>query len=140
MSMRMNPYLVMNGNAREAVAFYQKALDATLVGLQTFGDMPSDPNHPTPDAMKDLVMHAMLKVGETDLMFSDTMPNMPHQPGNQVQVTLVTDSAATSQRIFAALSEGGQVIMPVQETFWSPAYGQLTDKFGVPWQINTEAK
>lgn len=140
MTMRMNPYLVMNGNAKEAVSFYETALGAKLVALMTFGEMPSDPNHPLPDGVKDRVMHAMLKVGETDLMFSDTMPGMEHQIGNHVTVTLVTDDPAQARAIHAALAEGGRISMPMQETFWSPAYGQVTDKYGVPWQISTEKK
>lgn len=140
MTVRLNPYLVMNGNAKEAVAFYEKALNAKNMGVQTFADMPADPNHPVPDAIKDRVLHAMLRVGDTDLMFSDNMPGMEHRVGNHVNVTIVTDDADTARRMFDGLSEGGTVTMPMQQTFWSPAYGQVTDKFGVPWQISTEAK
>ena len=142
MAVRMNPYLVMDGNAKEAVAFYEKALDAKNMGVQTFGEMPGDPNHPMPEAAKDRVMHALLKVGETDLMFSDTFPGMPYpyQTGNNVNIAIVSDDADRSRRIFDALAEGGQVTMPLQQTFWSPAYGQLTDKFGVVWQVTTEVK
>ncbi|MFZ5825808.1 MAG: VOC family protein [Bacillota bacterium] len=140
MAVRMNPYLVMDGNGREAVAFYEKALDARVIGVQTFGEMPPDPNHPIPDGVKDRILHALLKVGETDLMLSDTFPGMPYQTGNHVTITIVTDDAGRSKQIFDALAEGGQVTMPMQETFWSPAYGQVTDRFGVPWQITTEVK
>lgn len=140
MAVRMNPYLVMDGNAREAIAFYEKALDAKVMGVQTFGEMPADPNHPMPDGVKDRILHALLKVGETDLMFSDTFPGMPYQTGNHVNIAIVTDAADNSRQIFDALAEGGRVTMPMQETFWSPAYGQVTDKFGVVWQITTEGK
>lgn len=140
MTVRMNPYLVMNGNAKEAVAFYEKALDAKVENLMTFADMPPDPNQPVPDSVKDRVMHALLKVGETDLMFSDTMPGMPYQTGNHVNISISNNSVDRSKQIFAALAEGGQVTMPFQEVFWSPGYGQVTDKFGVPWQINTDPK
>lgn len=140
MAVRMNPYLVLDGNAREAIAFYEQALRAQVVGVQTFGEMPPDPNHPIPDGVKDRILHAMLKVGETDLMFSDTFPGMPYQTGNHVTIAIVTDNVTTSKELFDALAEGGQVSMPMQETFWSPAYGQLTDKFGVGWQVTTEVK
>jgi PhnB protein len=139
-TLRLNPYLVMNGNAREAVAFYAKALDAKSMGMQTFGEMPADPNHPMPDEAKDRILHAMLKVGETDLMFSDTFPGMPYQTGNNLTIAIVTDDAAKARQMFEGLAEGGQVTMPMQKTFWSPAFGQVTDKFGVAWQISTEAK
>lgn len=138
MAVRMNPYLVMDGNVKEAIAFYKQALDAKVVGVQTFGEMPAGADHPMPDDVKDRVMHALLKVGETDLMFSDTYPGMPYETGNHVNIAIVTDDAGTSKQIFDALAEGGQVKMPMQETFWSPAYGQVTDKFGVAWQVTTE--
>lgn len=140
MAVRMNPYLVMNGNGREAVAFYEKALGAKAVGVQTFGEMPPDPNHPIPENVKDRILHALLKVEETDLMLSDTFPGMPYQTGNHVTIAIVTDDAGRAKRIFDALADLGQVKMPLQETFWSPAYGQVTDKFGVTWQISTEVK
>jgi PhnB protein len=139
MTVHMNPYLVLDGNAKEAIAFYQKALDGTVVAVQTLGDMPPDPSHPAmPDAMKDRVMHGHLKVGEADLMFTDTYPGMPYQKGNNVQIALTSTDADTARKLFDALSEGAQVHMPLQQTFFSPAYGQLTDKYGVTWQILTE--
>lgn len=140
MALRMNPYLVMGGNGKEAVAFYQKALGAELLGLMTFGEAPSDPSHPVPDEAKDRVMHAHLKVGQTDLMLSDTFPGQPLQSGNQVNVTIVTDDADQARQIFDALAEGGTIRMPFQQTFWSPGYGALADKFGVEWQVSTETK
>jgi PhnB protein len=138
MVVRMNPYLVMDGNAKEAIAFYETALAAKVITVQTFGEMPDDPNHPIPDGVKDRILHGLLKVGETDLMLSDTFPGIPYQTGNQVNITIVMNTADRSKQIFDALAEGGKVNMPLQETFWSPAYGQVTDKFGVPWQITTE--
>lgn len=140
MALRMNPYLMFNGNAREAVAFYEKALDGKVAGIMTFGEGPSDPNHPMPEAAKNLIMHAMLKVDETDMMFSDMFPGTPFHQGNNVTIALVSTDVSRTEKVFSALAEGGQVTMPLQKTFWSPAYGMLTDKFGVPWQITTEAE
>lgn len=139
MTLRINPYLVMNGNAQEAVAFYQKALGAELVGIMRFGDMP-DPDGHIPEEAKERIMHAQLRVGDSDLMFSDTFPGQPHQSGNQVTIAIHTSSPAESERIFEALAEGGEVEMPLQKTHWSPAYGILRDKFGVSFQINTDTK
>ncbi|AYB46064.1 VOC family protein [Paenibacillus lautus] len=140
MALRMNPYLVMDGNAKEAIQFYEKALDAEVVMVQTFGEMPANPDFPLPDSARDRISHALLKVGETDLMFSDTFPGQPVQSSNQVQVCIMTDQAEQAKRIYEALREGGQVVMPLQETFWSPAYGIVADKYGVNWNISTEAK
>ncbi|MBY0162739.1 VOC family protein [Cytobacillus firmus] len=140
MALRMNPYLVMDGNAKEAIQFYEKALDAEVVMVQTFGEMPANPDFPLPDSARDRISHALLKVGETDLMFSDTFPGQPVQSSNQVQICIMTDQAEHAKRIYEALREGGQVVMPLQETFWSPAYGIVADKYGVNWNISTEAK
>ncbi|GIP06539.1 VOC family protein [Paenibacillus lautus] len=140
MALRMNPYLVMDGNAKEAIQFYEKALDAQVVMVQTFGEMPANPDFPLPDSARDRISHALLKVGETDLMFSDTFPGQPVQSSNQVQICIMTDQAEQAKRIYEALREDGQVVMPLQETFWSPAYGIVADKFGVNWNISTEAE
>lgn len=132
------PYLVTNGNGQEAVKFYQHALGAEVISLSTFGEMPEDPNHPIPPEMKDLVMNAQMKIGDALLMLSDNMPGQPYQLGSHVTVALLVSSTEKAKEIFEKLQEGGEVTMPLQETFWSPAYGQLTDKFGVAWQVSTD--
>ncbi|PIC63740.1 hypothetical protein CSV79_10400 [Sporosarcina sp. P13] len=136
MSISLNPYLLFDGNTKEAVYFYEKALGGKVIGIMTFGDMPADPNHPLTEDMKDRVMHAHLKVGEADLMFSDTYEGMPYQPGNSIQLAIHPKEKARAEGIFAALADGGQVIMPLQKTDWSPLYGQVKDKFGVTFQVN----
>ncbi|TDF95574.1 VOC family protein [Paenibacillus piri] len=136
MSISLNPYLNFDGNTKEAVHFYEKALGGKLVGIMTFGDMPADPNHPLTDDMKNRIMHAHLKVGDADLMFSDTFPGMPFQPGDTVQIAIHPREEARAREIFAALEDGGQVVMPLQKTDWSPLYGMVRDKFGVIFQVN----
>lgn len=138
MKLQLIPYLVMNGNAQEAIQFYEKALDAKILSLQTFGEMQENPEFPLPEEAKNLVLHATLKVGETHLMFSDTFPGQPHHSGNQVTICISTDDMDKSKQIYEALKQDGQVNMPLQETFFSPAYGNVTDKFGVTFQIYTE--
>lgn len=140
MTLRLIPYLVMDGNAKEAIQFYEKALDAKILFYQTFGEMPENPEFPLPEEAKDRVSHALVRVGESDLMFSDTFPGQPHQSGSQVTICISTNDKEKSKRIYEALKQGGQVNMPLQETFFSPAYGIVTDKFGVTFQINTEGK
>ncbi|MGC5326357.1 VOC family protein [Brevibacillus sp. SYSU BS000544] len=140
MTVKLTPYLMMNGNAKEAIQFYEKALEAQVLFSSTFGEMPENPEFPLPESAKDLVSHAMLKVGEAELMFSDTFPGQPVQSGSQVTICIGTNDAEKSKQFFNALQDGGQVIMPLQETFFSPAYGIVTDKFGIPFQIYTEGK
>ncbi|USB31693.1 VOC family protein [Paenibacillus sp. YPG26] len=133
----MHPYLVTNGNGQEAVKFYEAALDAQVVAVQTFGDLPENPEHPTPPGAENLVLNAHLKVGNMDLMLSDNFPGLPYQLGSQVTIALILNDAKKTEEVFAKLQDGGKVDMALQETFWSPLYGQVTDKFGVQWQLST---
>lgn len=137
MTMSLNPYLIFDGNAREAVQFYEKALGGEVVGIMTFGDMPENPDYPLSDDMKKRVMHAQLKIGNVDLMFSDTFPSMPYVQGNSIQIAIHPKDEAKAREVFAALeADGGEALMPLQKTDWSPLYGQVKDKFGVTFQVN----
>ncbi|TDG00295.1 VOC family protein [Paenibacillus piri] len=140
MTLRLTPYLMMNGNAKEAIEFYEKTLDAKILFNQTFGEMPENPEFPLPAEAKNLVSHAMVKIGESDLMFSDTFPGQSHQSGSQVTICITTDDKERAKQIFDALQQGGQVTMPMQETFFSPGYGVVIDKFGVTFQVFVEGK
>ncbi|MGG1676111.1 VOC family protein [Neobacillus sp. NRS-1170] len=140
MTVKLIPYLVMDGNAKEAIQFYQNALDAQVLFSQAFGEMPENPEFPLPAEAKDRVSHATIKIGESELMLSDTFPGQPHHSGNQVTICISTNDAEKARKFFNALEDGGQVGMPLQETFFSPAYGSVTDKFGVNFQIFTEGQ
>lgn len=136
MSISLSPYLNLDGTTKEAVFFYEKALGGKVMSIHTFGDMPADPNYPLPDDMKNRVMHAHLKVGDADIMFSDTYPGMNYQPGDTVTIALYPTEETRAREIFAALEDGGQVVVPLQKTDWSPLYGRIKDKFGVTFQVN----
>jgi PhnB protein len=138
--MTLNPYLYFDGNTREAVHFYEKALGGKVMGIMTYGDVPADPNYPLSDDMKNRVMHAHLKVGEADLMFSDTYEGMPYQPGNSIQIAIHPKDEARAREIFAALEDGGQVIIPLHKTVFSPLYGAVQDKFGVHFNVNVQGE
>lgn len=138
MSFKFIPYLMMNGNAKEAIDFYEKVFNAEVLGILTFGQMPPNPEFPLPEEAKDLISHATIRVGDSELMFSDTFPGQPHQIGNQVTICVTLNNPDQSHQIFESLQAGGQVSMPLQKTDFSPAYGVVTDKFGVTFQIYTE--
>lgn len=140
MGIKLSPYIMFDGNAKEAIEFYQQVLDAHLMGIQTFGEMPASPEFPMPEEAKGRVSHAMLQVGDSELMFSDSFPGHSHDQGNHVQICIVSDDTERSREIFDALQQDGQVRMPLAETFFSPAYGIVTDKFGVTFQVYTEGK
>ncbi|MGN7478636.1 VOC family protein [Solibacillus silvestris] len=137
---KMYPYFVLNGRAKEAVDLYAKLFNAKNVTISTFGDLPPDPNHPIPNEAKDLVMNALVELQEGQMMFSDTFPGSPLVTvGDNVTISYVSKDEQEIRSIFEGLKDGGKVIMDLQETFWSKCYGQVTDKFGVLWQLSLEA-
>lgn len=138
MALKLTTYLMLNGTAKEAIAYYEKVLEGQLLFQQTFGEMPANPEFPLPEAAKDLIAHASMQIGESNLMFSDAFPGQTIPQGGNVTICISSPNKEKSEQIFAALQDGGQVIMPLQETHFSPAYGIVTDKFGVPFQIFTD--
>ncbi|PKG23978.1 VOC family protein [Niallia nealsonii] len=140
MILGVHAYLRMNGNGKEAVRFYENTLEADVLGVQTYGELPENPEFTLPSEAKDRIVHAQLKIGNTFLMLSDTFPGQPYQTGSQVDVAITLNDAEKSKEVFEKLQNGGEVIMPLQETPWSPSYGQIKDKFGITWQISTIAE
>ncbi len=139
MSVKITPYFNMEGNAREAIQFYEQAVGAEVLTIITYGDMPDMPNTLTDD-VKNLVAHAKLRVGESELMFSDAPSGSSIPKGKQVTICISTNNVEKSKRIFEALRQDGQVNMPFEETPFSPGFGDVTDKFGVTFQIYTESQ
>jgi PhnB protein len=140
LTMRLTPYAIMNGNTKEAIQFYQDVLGAELLVIQTYGDLPVDGDS-MPEAAKNIVAHAMLKIGESNLVLSDAFPGMPYIQGNNLTIIVDIEGVEQTKAIFEKLlGDGGQVVMPLMETFFSPAYGKVTDKFGVSFQIACEKK
>ena len=132
--MAFHPYLIFGGNCREAFTRYQEIFGGELQ-VMAMSDMPSDT--PVPPEQADMVMHAALTFDDHLLMASDD----PTGGFNGVQgmfVNFTTAEVAEAQRVFAALAEGGQVLMPIAETFWSPMFGMCVDRFGTPWMVNAE--
>ncbi|HSY73883.1 MAG TPA: VOC family protein [Dongiaceae bacterium] len=128
----IQPYLIFNGRCEEAIEFYRKALGAEVAMLLRFKDAP-DPSMCTPGS-ENKVMHASLRAGETIILASDgRCTGEMSFAGFSLSLTLknVTDA----DRFFAALSDGGQVQMPLDKTFFSPRFGMVTDRFGVSWMV-----
>ena len=105
MTLRLTPYFMMDGNSRDAIQFYEKTLDATVVSIQTYGEvLPS-----CPSALKEHVAHAMIKVGEDELIFSDT-PGPSIQKGNQLMISISSYNLEKSKRLFEELQQEGRLI------------------------------
>jgi PhnB protein len=136
MIQEINPYLVTNGNGQEAVTFYKDAFGAEVLSFQTFGENPME-GKAVPEEVKDLVLHAHLKIGNSVLMISDNFPGNPYQVGDHLSIAIMIEGSDNAKNVFTKLEDGGKVIMELQETFWSPLYGQVQDKFGVLWQVST---
>jgi PhnB protein len=134
--MSVDVYLNFNGNCREAVEFYANVFGTETPKMMTFGETPQDPNYPMPEEAKNLVMHTRLNIAGSNVMFSDTFPGMPFIEGNNVTLSLISNSTDDLTSWFNQLKDSGKVGMELQETFWSKLYGQVTDKFGIHWQIN----
>jgi PhnB protein len=133
--MKVQPYLFFDGRCEQAIEFYRKAVGAKLVMLMRFKESPEPTQTPPGSAEK--VMHASFRIGETEVLASDGMCNgKPTFQG--VALTLTAPTAAEAERLFAALGEGGQVQMPMTQTFFSPRFGMLADRFGVSWMVIVE--
>lgn len=131
--MSFAPYIGFAGNAREAMTFYATAFGAKDLEFQNFSDLPADQRPPGTDG---LVMHSQLSAGPgAPLMGCDIPPGMGVAGMGGTSVFHAAPDVATATRLFAALSEGGNVTMPLAPTFWSPAFGMVTDRFDTRWMI-----
>ncbi|WP_028205750.1 VOC family protein [Paraburkholderia nodosa] len=134
--MQIQPYLFYPGNCDEAIAFYGEALGAKEVMKMRFKEAPPDPARPMPPEFAEKIMHATLQIGDAQIMVSDGGCMTQNDKFLGFGVSLTGSDIATAERYFNALAKGGTVTMPFQKTFWSPGFGMLTDKFGVPWMVS----
>jgi PhnB protein len=132
MASRLNPYISFAGNARQAMEFYEQVFGGTL-RLNTFGDFGAE-------EQADGIMHGMLETpsGYT-IMAADNPPGQPHQPGNNMTVSLSGDDGDELRGYFEKLSDGGTVLMPLEKQSWGDEFGMVTDKFGIGWLVNIGA-
>lgn len=135
----VNPYLMFEGNCKEAFDFYKNAFGKEFSDINYFGGMPPQEGVPAlTDAQKEMVMHLKLPISEETILYgSDIFPGTPgFAVGDQFSVSINADSRAEADLLFTKLSEGGKVTMPLADTFWGAYFGMWRDKFGVDWMIN----
>ena len=130
--MQLYTYLNYGGNCRQAFEFYAKHLDAKITQLMTHGEMPSPSNVP-PERRND-VLHARLEIGGTTLLAADVPPER-FQPMRSAYLSLSLDSNEEAERIYALLSDGGQIFMKMEETFFAHRFAMLRDRFGTSWML-----
>jgi PhnB protein len=134
----VHPYLFFGGRCEEAFEFYRTALGAEVVMLSRFKESP-EPQPGLPECFEEKVMHASIRIGETMLMASDgRCEGQANFEGFSLSITVPDEAEAA--RVFAALSEGGLVTMPLAKTFWAPQFGMLQDRFGVGWMVSVMHK
>ena len=135
----LSTYINFDGNCREAFEFYRSVFGGEFEIIQTFADSPDE--FPVPEDEKANIMHVAFPIGESVLMGSDTPSGFgpPLVAGNNFSISVSPDSREEADRLFAALSDGGAVNMPMGDMFWGSYFGACADKFGVNWMIGYDA-
>jgi PhnB protein len=132
MAMKINTFLNYGGNCAEALRFYEQHLGGKITFMMTFDQMP-DPSK-VPPGLEKKVLHARLDIGQTTLLASDAPPDR-FQPMRSAYLTINVDTDVEAERLHALLSDGGEIFMPMEETFFAHRFSMLRDKFGTSWMI-----
>lgn len=134
--MKLHTYLNFPGNCAEALSFYEQHLGAKVLSKQTFASMHplGQPENLPPGLNRDGILHARFTIGDTVVMASDGPPERV-QPMRSAYLTLSVDSNEEAERIYAALTDGGEVFMAISETFFAHRFAQFRDKFGINWML-----
>jgi len=130
--MKLHIYLNYGGNCAQAFHFYEQHLGGRITMLTTYGEMPSVQD--VAAERKNDVLHARIVIGDAVVMGSD-MPPGRYQPMRSAYLTLCVDSDEEAERIYALLSEGGQIFMPMEGTFFAFRFAMLRDRFGTSWML-----
>ena len=136
--MKLNPYLGFDGQCEEAFKHYAEVLGGEIVAKFTYGETPACEH--VPADCRDRIMHIRLVASDCVLMGADATSDHPYEGVKGNTVALQVETTAEAERIFAGLSKGGTVMMPLQETFWAARFGMFVDRFGVPWMVNCEKR
>ncbi|MET0356238.1 MAG: VOC family protein [Cellvibrio sp.] len=132
---KIYPHLGFDGHCEEAFLEYQRIFGGTITTMMRYGDSPMAKDAPAD--WQDRIIHASLHIGDVELAGTDMLPQSYKKPQG-FSVILNLPKKAEAQKIFDALSIGGEVQLAFAETFWSAGFGVLVDRFGTPWEINCE--
>ena len=130
--MKLHTYLNYGGNCEQAFRFYEQHLGGKITMMMTHDQQPNAKD--VPPAWKNAILHARMNIGETELLGADVPPER-FQPMRSAYLSLTVSSIADAERIYALLSDGGQIFMPMEETFFAFRFAMLRDKFGTSWMI-----
>jgi PhnB protein len=130
----IKPYIAFKGNCREAMNFYRDKLGGEILFVQTYGESPMKGKGPD-----DKIMHCSIKIGDSVIMACDNVfEENPTVVGNNISLAIGGKDIADAESTFEKMSDGANIIMPMQETFWAERFGMLTDKFGINWMFNVD--
>ena len=129
----VQPYISFNGNCEEAINFYKDCLGGEILYVQHYGESPMKGM-----GKDDNVMHCTLKVGDTHIMACDNPQGQPVASGSNISLAIGSNDPSGAEAMFEKMALGGQITMPMQETFWAARFGMLTDKYGVNWMFNCD--
>jgi PhnB protein len=130
--MKLYTYLNYGGNCRQAFEFYEEHLGGRITFITTHGEIPGSDD--VPANWKNAILHARMELGDTTLLGADIPPDR-FQPMRSAYLTLMLESDADADRIYALLSDGGQIFMPMEETFFASRFAMLRDRFGTSWML-----
>jgi PhnB protein len=133
--MQLVPYIIFNGDCEAALNFYSKAMEGAIGEISRYADAPEHPGKMDPQK----IMHTHFTVDGNMMFMASDGPSDAKDSG-MVSLSLNMTDVGKTQNVFARLSEGGTVTMPLQETFWGATFGMLKDKYGIKWMINCENK
>ncbi len=131
-------YLTFNGNCEEAFNFYRSVFGGEFLYFGKFDEMVSQPGAHIPEKDRNLVMHVSLPIGDSVLMGSDCGEGFAplFKAGNNFSISIRAESKEEADRVFSALARGGEITLPLNETFWGDYFGMLTDQFGINWMMS----
>ena len=133
--MKLYTYLNYGGNCRQAFEFYVQHLGAKIIAMTTYADLP-EPGDVPPD-WRNAVVHARIAIGGTVVMGADVPPDR-FQPMRSAYLSLLVDSIAEAERVYALLADGGEIFMPMEETFFAHRFAMIGDRFGTKWMLLNE--
>ncbi|QNG60280.1 VOC family protein [Bacillus sp. PAMC26568] len=134
MKHQATPYLMFNGNAKEALKYYKGVFGGEIAEIQTYGEA----DYPTPPEADNRIMHARFKKDDLLLMVSDAFPGQSVDVGSNISLVLEFESDDEIRTVYSALIEKGSIYMELQDTFWGATYAKVKDAYGITWDLNYE--
>jgi PhnB protein len=135
--MQVHPILAFNGRGDEALEYYCRTIGAEITTMMRWKESPDPGMRAVAEGFEDKIMHATFRIGDTTLMATDGITATSEPVFKGITLSLDAPNDAEAKRLFTALSDGGQVQMPLSKMFWSSSSGMVTDRFGVSWMVNT---